>query len=313
VRDASAEPAASDPIRRDVRRIGLLMLPRIVGLGAVQLNFIVNTNLASNMGTGAVSALNIAFAVMILPQAAIAQAIATVLFPSISAHAARGESAEYGAMVTRAVNVVLGLSVPAAFGLILLGQPLIQLLFERGAFGPEATQAVAFTLAWFAVGLAGHSVLEVVTRGFYALQDTLRPVVLGVVSMGINVILSLVLSAAFRAAGLYPFGGLALANSIATAFETVILLALLARRQPAVAVGRIAVASVKSLLAALGMAAVLAGWLILAGTGAIATLLAIPLGVASYVCFAYLLGSQEVRYMLSVVRSRVMGIRVPST
>ncbi len=195
--------------------------------------------------------------------------------------------------------------MPAAFGLILLGQPLIQLLFERGAFGSEATQAVAFTLAWFAVGLAGHSVLEVVTRGFYALQDTLRPVVLGVISMGINIVLSLALSSAFRTAGLYPFGGLALANLIATAIETVILLAMLARRRPAIAIGRIAVASVKSVLAALGMAVALVGWLQVAGAGAIATLLAIPLGATAYFALAFLLGSEEARFMVHTARARV--------
>ncbi len=179
----------------DVRRIVALMIPRIVGLGAVQLNFIVNTNLASGMGPGAVSAVVIGFAVMLLPQAAIAQAVATVLFPSISAHAARGERDAFGAKLTRAVNAVLALSLPASLALIVLGGPLIRLLFQRGSFDAEDAQAVSFALAWFATGLVGHSVLEVVARGFYALQDTLRPVVLGVVSMVINVVLSIALSA----------------------------------------------------------------------------------------------------------------------
>ena len=310
-RDASAEPANSDPIRRDVRQVVRLMLPRIAGLGAVQINFIVNTNLASGMGVGAVSALNIAFAVMILPQVAIAQAIATVLFPSISAHAARDERAEYGAMVTRAVGAVLALSVPAAFGLILLGQPLIGLLFERGAFGSEATQAVAFTLAWFAVGLAGHSVLEVVTRGFYALQDTLRPVVLGVISMAVNIALSLALSAAFGNAGLYPYGGLALANSLATAIETAVLLGMLARRNPAIAMGRIAVSSAKSVLSACVMAAALVLWLSIAGDGPIAVLSAIPAGAAVYAGVAFLLRSEEARVAAALARSRLGRFRRP--
>ncbi|MCS7061786.1 MAG: murein biosynthesis integral membrane protein MurJ, partial [Anaerolineae bacterium] len=121
-------------LRADIIQIIRLMLPRTIGLGAVQINFIVNTNLASGMGEGAVSALAIAFAVMLLPQAAIGQAVATVLFPAISAHAARGERAEFARLIARAIQTVFLLSLPASIGLIVLGRPLIHLLFERGAF-----------------------------------------------------------------------------------------------------------------------------------------------------------------------------------
>ncbi len=174
------------------------------------------------MSAGALSAVTYTFAIMILPQAAIAQAIGTVLFPSISAHAVKGERAEFVNTITRAINVIILLSAAATVGLIVLGQPLITLLFQRGRFDAQDTSEVAFALACFSVGLVAHSVLEVVTRGFYALKDTARPVALSVASMGLNVILSIVLVGVFRNAGWYAFGGLALANAIATWIETIV-------------------------------------------------------------------------------------------
>ncbi len=304
------QPAPPD-VRADVRQVVRLMLPRMVGLGAVQINFIVNTNLASGMGEGAVSALTIAFAVMLLPQVAIAQAMATVLFPAISAHAARGERAEFARLVARAIGMVFMLSLPASIGLILLGQPLIRLLFERGAFDWRDTQAVSFALVWYGAGLAGHSVLEVVTRGFYALKDTTRPVVLGVAGMAINIILSLWLTGVFRAAGVFPFGGLALANTIATAIETAVLLGLLAARVPELSVSSMLAAAGRSALAALGMGLGLWVWMATLGDGPLATLLAVPASAAAYFGLAWLARSEEardaIRYALRLARSKRLG------
>jgi putative peptidoglycan lipid II flippase len=302
---SAASTTSRAQLREDIRNVVRLMLPRIIGLGAVQMNLIVTVNLASGMGAGAVSALNIAFATLILPQAAIAQATATVLFPTISAHAARGERAAFAQALTRAVNIIIALSAPAAIGLILLGQPIIRLLFERNTFNAQSTNAVVFALVWYAVGLVAHSVLEIVTRGFYALHDTFRPVALSVGSMIVNVVLSLILANVFRTAGLAPFGGLALANSIATALETVALYALLARRVPELDLPRTLIASLKSSIAAAAMALALWAWLTTAGDGTLAALFAIALGMAVYFGVASLLRSDETRYALSLARARL--------
>ena len=299
-------PTQSDQLASDIRNVIRLMLPRLVGLGAVQVNLIVTVSLASGMGEGAVSALNIAFATLILPQAAIAQATATVLFPTISAHAARGERGAFAHALTRAINVVIALSAPAAIGLILLGQPLIRLLFERNNFSSESTSAVSFALAWYAVGLVGHSVLEVVTRGFYALHDTYRPVILSVASMIANIALSLFLTGVFRAQHLAPFGGLALANSIATALETVALFALLARRVPELSLVQTLIASLKSSLAAGLMAVALWLWLSALGNGNVAALLAIAVGIMVYFGVAWLLRSDEARYAIGLAKAKLL-------
>jgi putative peptidoglycan lipid II flippase len=296
---------AQPQLLTDIRNVIRLMGPRILGLGAVQVNLIVTVSLASGMGAGAVSALNIAFATLILPQAAIAQAIATVLFPTISAHAARGERVEFGHALTRAINIVIALSAPAAIGLILLGQPIIRLLFEHNSFSSESTSAVAFALAWYAVGLVGHSVLEVVTRGFYALHDTARPVILSVASMIANVVLSLILANLFRGMDLPPFGGLALANSIATGIETAVLYGLLAQRVPELNLRQTLAAAVKSSLACVVMTVAIWLWLNFLGNGIVAALFAIAAGIAVYFGAAWLLHSDETEFALEIVQARL--------
>ena len=121
---------------RGVHEVGRLMLPRVVGLAAVQINFLVNTILASGLAAGSLSALNYAWLLMLLPQGVFAQAVATAAFPTFSTQAARGQRDAMRSTLTATLRAVLYLSIPAAVGLIVLRVPLVQLLFERGAFTP---------------------------------------------------------------------------------------------------------------------------------------------------------------------------------
>lgn len=301
-----AQAAAHDgprALREDIRQIVTLMPPRVLGLSAVQINNLVNTTLASGIA-GGVSTFNNAFAIMILPLAVIGQAIGTVLFPSISAHAARGERDAFAQALTRALNAALMLSLPAVVGLVVLGQPLIRLLFERGAFDARSTEWVAFALAWLAIGLPAHAALELVTRAFYALKDSLRPALLAVVSMIINVALSLILFRLFAEIDWLPFGGLALANSIATLVEVLVLYALLVRREPRVRLRSTLVALGKGALAAMAMGIALIGWLALTGASTLATVSAMLIGAAVYFGAAFVLRSEEARFAMGVVRRR---------
>lgn len=207
-----------------VREVARLMLPRMLGLGTVQVNFVVNTILASGLAEGSLAALNYAWMLMLLPQGIFAMAIATAAFPTFSELAARDELADLRESLSETLRIVLYLTIPASMGLVLLREPLIALLLERGRFDPSSTQAVAWALQFYALGLLGHSALEIVTRAFYALHDTRTPVLIGAGAVTLNIILSLLL------VGPLLHGGLALANSVATIVETVVLLSILRRR-----------------------------------------------------------------------------------
>lgn len=302
---SSASSAALPSLSTDLNQILRLMGPRVLGLGAVQVNFIVNTRLASQMQTGAVSALDTAFAIMILPLAAIAQSIGTALFPEISKHAARGEKAEFAQAVSKALNVTLALSAPAALGLALLGEPLIRILFQRGAFDAQSTHYVAVALAWFALGLIGHAALELVARAFYALKDSARPALLSALSMVLNVVMSVLFSRVFAAWGWLPFGGLALALSLSTLIEVIVLFLLLERRAPEISLRPTMIALGKSLVATAVMGLAIYGWLRVAGAGEIATVLAMVIGGAVYFAAAYLLRSEEAHWVIGFVRRRI--------
>ncbi|MGH2627600.1 MAG: murein biosynthesis integral membrane protein MurJ, partial [Anaerolineales bacterium] len=179
----------TDPPVRNVLR---LMGPRLIGVGVVQVNFLVNTILASGQPVGSLTALQLAFAVMTMPQVVVAQSLAIAALPTFSAQAAEGRWGELRDSIRGALRGVVFLSLPASVGLILLRRPLTALLFERGAFDASSTDLVAWALLWYAAGLVGHSLVEILSRAFYALQNTRTPVLVGAAAMSLNVILSLV-------------------------------------------------------------------------------------------------------------------------
>jgi putative peptidoglycan lipid II flippase len=214
----------------NVTHVFRLMGPRVFGAAIVQLNFWVNNNLASRMAEGSILSLTYAFTLMVMAQAVIAQSVAIAALPTFSAQHALGKVDEMRSTLAAALRGMFLLTLPASVGLILLSQPIVSMLFERGEFTATSTEMTAWALIWFAAGLVGHSVMEVLTRAFYAQQDTKTPVIIGAAAMGLNVIFSILFSLAFRQIGWYPVGGLALANSLATALEAAALFIVMRRR-----------------------------------------------------------------------------------
>ncbi|MCL7453635.1 MAG: murein biosynthesis integral membrane protein MurJ [Anaerolineae bacterium] len=289
-----------------VREVGRLMLPRVAGLAAVQINFLVNTILASGLAAGSLAALNYAWLLMLLPQGIFAQSVATAAFPTFSTQAARNQQAEMRSTLVATLRAVLYLTIPAAVGLFVLREPLVEIIFQRGAFGEGSTQMVAWALAFYVLGLPAHALVEIVVRAFYAMHDTKTPVIVGVAAMGLNVILSLALIAVFQAAGWMPHGGLAVSNSTATTIEMAVLLILIRRRLQGLEGREMGRSLLRILLAAAAMAAVAAGvaWSLSSHSAWLAGGLAIASGALVYVGSSLLVGSPEPRAVWNMVRSR---------
>jgi len=292
-----------------VRQVARLMAPRLLGVAVVQLNFLVNTIVASGMASGSLAAITVAFSVMLMPQQAIGQAIAIAALPTFSAQFARGDLAELRSSLVSTLRGILFLALPASIGLILLRQPVVALLFQRGQFGPDDTQLVAWALLWYAAGLVGHSVVEIASRAFYALQDTRTPVMVGVAAMALNVVLSLTLPGVFARAGWMPHGGLALANSIATFIEMLVLLWLMRGRLNGLEAGRLLRGVGQAALASAVMLAALWGWLVYAAGQPLwlQAVGGILLGAAAYAASAWLLRVPELAQVLKQVRARLVG------
>jgi len=202
-----------------VREVGRLMIPRILGVAIVQLNFVINVIIASGLPEGSISAINYAWQVMTMPQVVIAQAIAIAALPTFSAQIARGDPQGMRGSLAATLRGVVFLSLPASLGLILLREPLITILFKRGSFDAQSVNLVSWALLWYAAGLIGHNVVEILSRAFYAFHDTKTPVFVGTAAMTLNIAFSFTFSFLFSRVGWMPHGGLALANSLATALE----------------------------------------------------------------------------------------------
>ena len=214
----------------EVREVGILMAPRLFGVAAVQLNHLVNIRLASYMALGGLSSLQWALSIMLMPQAIIGQAVATAALPTLSAQYALGKLSELRVSLAASLRGILFLAFPATVGLIFLRQPIVALMFEYGRFDARSTEMVAWALLWYAAGLIGHCMVEIFSRAFYALHNTIIPVVVGVLAMALNIGLSLFFAGWFERLGWMPHGGLALANSLATGLEAVVLWLLMHHR-----------------------------------------------------------------------------------
>ena len=245
----------------DVRQVGLLMLPRVFGVAVVQLNFWVNTHLASQMSEGSVTGISWGLTMMLMPQAIIAQSVATAALPTLSAQYTLDKLGDLRNSLATSLRGILLLAIPASLGLILLRQPITALMLQYGKFTAASTQLISWALLWYAAGLVGHCVVEIMARTFYAMHDTKTPVLVGAVAMGLNVVFSLLFIRLFTNLGWMPHGGLALANSLATALEAAALWIFMRRRLGGLEGRRVLVGTSQAVLAAFAMVLVLLGWL----------------------------------------------------
>lgn len=289
-----------------VLQVGRLMLPRLFGAAIVQLNFWVNTILAS-FHEGSLNGITYAFQLMLMPQAAIAQSIAIAAMPTFSAQVALDKMDELRQSLASSLRGLILLSVPASIGLMILRKPIVALLYQRGEFDVHSTELVAWALLWYAAGLVGHAMVEVLSRAFYALQDTRTPVLVGVAAMSLNILFSLILMPVFESIGWMPHGGLALANSLATALETVGLLVLIRRKMKRMYARRILSLAWRSLLAGMMMAAALWGWLVVSTDMPVwlVALAGITGGALVYLAIIRLLRVEELGYLLSSIKRRI--------
>ncbi len=249
--------APNDP---GLREILLLMGPGTLGVAATQFNVYVGTVLATSEVAGSVSWLNYAFRIMYLPIGIFGVAIAGASLTLLSQHAARDDMQALRATLAHALRLMLALTVPATIGLVVLGVPIVRLIFERGQFLPSDTQNVALALMGYSPGLIGYSVVKVLSPTFYALRDTRTPVTVSVAAVLINALLSVTLA---RVLG-FGFVGLSLATALASLVNAGLLLFLLRRRLGSIGARAILSTLVRITLASLVMAGAawaLHGWL----------------------------------------------------
>ncbi len=204
--------------------VGRLLGPRIIGQAAFQVNFIVVTSLAWRSGQESVAAISYAWQMLMLPHGVLALSISTVVFPTMARLFDAGDLSGMRAAFGRALKPLVFLSIPAALALFFFRMSVVQSILQGGQFDANSTALVAPALAWFAAGLLAYAVVEVLSRAFYAMRDTVTPVAAGVAVIAIN----LLIGALFIDE--YGYVVLAFALSLSTTIEAVILLVVLRRR-----------------------------------------------------------------------------------
>lgn len=207
-----------------LKQMGILLLPTLIGSAVYQLNIFIGTILASLLPKGSVSYLYYADRIVELPLGVFAIAVGTASLPSLSALVSRGELGEMKRTLSFSLRLILFITLPATVALIALRVPILSVLFQRGAFTAQSTLLTAQALLCYTVGLWAFSVIRVIDAAFFALQDRKSPLKAAVVALLVNVACSIVLMGPLR------HGGIALATSIASAVN-VIMLAVILRRK----------------------------------------------------------------------------------
>ncbi|MDA8230421.1 MAG: murein biosynthesis integral membrane protein MurJ [Magnetospirillum sp.] len=294
-------PRLTPEVRLLVRRI----VPGAVGAGVYQLNLVINTMIASTVANGAVSYLNYADRVNQLPLGVVGIAIGTALLPLLSRQLRSGQREAAIDSQNRAMEFGLLLTLPAAAALMVIGEPVIRVLFQRGSFGPAATAATASALAAFALGLPAYVLVKVLTPAFFAREDTATPVKVAGATMALNVALNLAL--------VHPLAhvGMALATALASWFNVLALAVILHRRGHFTMDARLRSRAPRILLATAALALALAGgehalhplattsWRALGVLG-----LLVAIGVAVFVAAAHATGAARLAEVRKMLRRR---------
>jgi len=303
-----------------VRRVMRLMGPAIIGTGAIQVKVLVDTVVASGIDGGA-SWLSYAFRLMQFPIGVFGVAIGTAAIPTLSRLASEENFVKFRDTLSDAVKLVFLLAIPSACGLVVLGDPIIGLIYQRGEFDAFDTDMTSWALAAYSIGLAGYAAIKVLSPAFYALDDAKTPMYISLASILVHVPASFGLMQLLSNVGVSPerpngygHAGVALATSIVATVNFIALVYFMKRRIGRLNGRDIAAAFVRIVAAAAVMSAVAYGSYYLLtnyfGDKGLSVRLIeafVPVGLAgiAFVIAARLLGIKEIEQVLSTLRRKL--------
>jgi putative peptidoglycan lipid II flippase len=289
-----------------VRRVLLLMLPVTISLGLINFNQVINGFFGSLVSDQAPAAIEKAFRIYQLPQGIFSVAIATVLFPTLARFANRGEIDNLRATMANGMRQILFVLVPAAAAILALSEPMIRLVYQRGAFNPAQTTLVATALFWFAFSLPTNGLYLLQTRTFFSLQRPWRATSLAVIDLVVSALAALALY------GPFGVGGIVAGTGIGTTAAVVAQAVILRREFGGLELRRLFSTATKITIASAALAGV--GWVVwdlldtALGRGLGGQVVSLCTGLAAgglvYVALARLLGIAELEQMARLLRRR---------
>ena len=287
-------------IHPGLKRVGRLIPPVMIGGAVYQINILIGTMLGSLLDQGSVTYLYFADRLVQFPLGVFAIATATAVLPSLSRQAATGDFDTLKDTFAHAFKLVFFIAMPATVGLVILREPIVALLFQRGEFDAQATRLTAQALLYYSMGLWAFSAVRVVIATFFALQDTKTPLMMAAISILANILLGVALMKPLA------HGGLALATSLASMLNLVLLLGALRNKLGALGWKSLAMSVCRSMLCSviMGVAVSIVAFLMfpdknLTLPGLIAGVTgSIAVGICIYGVTSYLLKSPELNRVL---------------
>jgi putative peptidoglycan lipid II flippase len=286
-----------------VHRIGILVVPILLGSGIAQINTFVDRSLASGLPDGSIAALNFSNRLSLFLLGLVSASVVSVFYASMSSLTATGKDQEYKTLLRNTVNGILLLLLPATAGMIALRLPIVRLIYERGVFDHAASEMTANAMLYYSIGLVGFAIRDVFARAFYARKDTRTTMVNGILSVGVNIGFALLLTPVMG------LGGLALAASISGLAGTLLLGFSLHRsigdyglRRITAVFLKVSAASLVMGLAASGLYGLMYVW---TGSNALSLFVTILAAVCLYVVLILLLRVDEVQKLKALILSRI--------
>ncbi|MFA6078937.1 MAG: murein biosynthesis integral membrane protein MurJ [Candidatus Omnitrophota bacterium] len=294
LRDGFIHPAA--------KRIGKLLVPRMMGTAVYQINIFVDTIIASFsvlVGAGGVAALYYANRLIQFPLAIFGLALAQAALPRMSQEFAMNDMERFKDTLSFSLRVVFLIMVPSSVGLAILGEPIVRILFERGEFTAYSTSITSSALLFYSIGIFAYGGVKLLVSSFYSMHDTMTPVKTAFAAVIINIIFSLTL--------VWPLklGGLALATSISATFNFISLYVLLEKRIGDIGTKQIVDSFLRALIASLAMAAVLIA--ILRSTpdfNIISLIICMLVGPLTFAAAGYIIKIREIGEFLEWIKRR---------
>lgn len=235
-----------------LKRMLWLIGPVLIGVAVTQVNSIVDRTIASTLVEGSISALNYATKLNQFVMGMFIVSISSVIYPMLSKLSTENNKKKFKESIVTAINVVTLIIIPISVGAIILAEPIVKLLFQRGEFDARATQMTAIALIFYSIGMLGFGLRDILGKIFYSLQDTKTPMINGIIAMVLNIVLNL----AFVKYTNMGLGGLAFATSISSLVTIALLSVSLRRKIGAFGGKKIISVFIKSIIAALLMALV---------------------------------------------------------
>lgn len=291
-----------------VKRVGALALPVILGLSLPQIDVIVNRWFATYVSDAAPAALNFANRLMQVPLGVFAQAAGTAILPTLSAYAARNAIDDLRNGVSFGLRAILAINIPASMFMVVMADPIVRTVYMSGKFTTDDVGATSIALICYSVGIFAWAGQAIVARGFFAMQDTWTPILLGSAATLIFVPMNLLLM------HVMGHGGLALATSIAATIHLIALTVFLRKRLHGLE-GRAVLASLTKVCSATFVMTAALYWLRLQAANvipvetrkgaALLVLAAMVLAAVVYIGLARLLRVEEVEFVWSMIRKRL--------